>query len=128
VQIRCGSGGEVRVHWDQLQPHNVPHWAARPVHGHGGRERERVVGNGVVASAFGGIRGRFISGPLPHYCHCFSHLYPGNVHPPLSLSLSPTLMLHKKIGNSSANLSLNLNAGTMHVDSVGDASFSKPFF
>jgi hypothetical protein len=108
VQIRRGNGGEVRLLWDQLQPHNLPDRAAGTVHGRGRRERQRVVRNGVVASAFGSIRGRFISGPLPHYCHCFSYLHPGNVHPPLSLSLSlSTLLLQKKIGNSSANLYLN---------------------
>ena len=83
---RCGSGGEVCVLWDQLQPYNLFDGAAGAVHGHCGRERQRVDRHGGVASSFGCFCGRFISGPLPHYCHCFSHLHLGNVHPSLSLS------------------------------------------
>jgi len=90
VHIRCGSGGEVRVLWDQLQPHNVPDWAAGAVDGHGGRERERVVWIGAAAAFVGCICRRFLSGTLPHHYYCLSHLHPG-----LSLSLSISAPLNQ---------------------------------
>jgi hypothetical protein len=77
VRFRCGSGGEVRVLRDRLQPHNVLDWAAGPVNGHRGPERERVGRNGVVAYASGCVPGRLLFRPLSHHCRRFSHLHPG---------------------------------------------------
>lgn len=88
---RCGNSGEVRLLRDQRQPYNVFDWDAGAVHGHRRRERERVVWNGLAASAFGCIRSRFLPRPLPHHCLCISDLHPG----PLSLTpfLSPSLFV-----------------------------------
>ena len=73
---RCGSGWEVRVLWDKLEPDNVFDWTAGSVNGHCGGEREHVVRHCHVASSFGCSRGWFFSGSLPHHCHCFSYLHP----------------------------------------------------
>lgn len=77
IWYRCGGCWEVRILRDQLKPHKLSDWAARPINGGRGGKHQCMGRNDVVVASVGSFRGRFFCRPLPHHRNLFCALYFG---------------------------------------------------
>ena len=123
VYIRRGSGWEVCILWDWLQPDHVLDWAAGAINSHCSWEHQHLDRNCIVASAFRSFRSWFLSRALPHHYYCFLHIHSGAY-----LSLSPLVLFKhplSKVGEKLASCK-DLIAAQVHRHFFSNNSWSNP--
>lgn len=92
----CGSGWEICLLWNQLEPDKLFDGATWSIHGNGSRERQPLVWNSVITSSSRRFSCWFFSWSLPHHRFSFPYLCSGILNSPISFI---SLMFQLKLSN-----------------------------